>query len=58
MIIIGELINASRKAIGAAIESQDSSAIKKVAVDQVENHTNYIDVNAGFPTFHTVSPQE
>jgi hypothetical protein len=29
MIIIGELINASRKAIGTAIESQDSNSIKK-----------------------------
>jgi cobalamin-dependent methionine synthase I len=47
MIIIGELINASRKAISTAIESQDSSAIKKVASDQVEHHANYIDVNAG-----------
>ena len=31
MIIIGELINASRKAIKAAIEAQDAAAIQKVA---------------------------
>jgi len=47
MIIIGELINASRKAISIAVESQDSNAIKKIAADQAKNHTNYIDVNAG-----------
>lgn len=47
MIIIGELINASRKAIGAAIEAQDGEAIRKVAKDQFEAGANYIDVNAG-----------
>jgi len=47
MIIIGELINASRKAIGAAIEGKDAEAIKKVARDQFEAGANYIDVNAG-----------
>ena len=31
MIIIGELINASRKAIKVAIEAQDAAAIQKVA---------------------------
>lgn len=47
MFIVGELINASRKAIKAAIESQDKAAIQKVAVDQLEAGANYIDVNAG-----------
>ncbi len=47
MIIIGELINASRKAIGAAIEAEDSASIQKVALDQAEAGANYIDVNAG-----------
>ena len=47
MIIIGELINASRKAIGAAIEAQDAAAIQKVAQDQQAAGANYIDVNAG-----------
>ncbi len=47
MIIIGELINASRKAIAAAIESGDKETIQKIAKDQAENFTNYIDVNAG-----------
>ena len=47
MIIVGELINASRKSVGAAIEQNDAQAIKKLAVDQVENGADYIDVNAG-----------
>ena len=47
MIIIGELINASRKAIAAAIEAQDADVIKKVAKDQAEAGADYIDVNAG-----------
>ena len=47
MIIVGELINASRKKIAAAIESQDTAAIQAVAKDQYEHGANYIDVNAG-----------
>jgi 5-methyltetrahydrofolate corrinoid/iron sulfur protein methyltransferase len=47
MIIIGELINASRKSIGAAIEAQDAAAIQKVAKAQAEAGAAYIDVNAG-----------
>ncbi len=47
MIIIGELINASRKAVGAAIEAQDAAAIQKVAADQHAAGANFIDVNAG-----------
>ena len=47
MIIIGELINASRKAIKAAIEAKDAAAIQKVANDQAAAGADYIDVNAG-----------
>ena len=47
MIIIGELINASRKAIAEAIETQDAGAIQQVARDQAEAGADYIDVNAG-----------
>ncbi len=47
MIIIGELINASRKAIKAAIEAKDAEAIAKVATDQAAAGADYIDVNAG-----------
>ena len=47
MIIVGELINASRKKIGTAIENQDKDTIQQIAVQQFENGANYIDVNAG-----------
>ncbi|WP_319406077.1 methyltetrahydrofolate cobalamin methyltransferase [uncultured Desulfosarcina sp.] len=47
MIIIGELINASRKAIKAAIEAGDAAAIQQVATDQAKAGADYIDVNAG-----------
>lgn len=47
MLIVGELINASRKPIAAAIEAQDTGTIKKIAYDQREAGANYIDVNAG-----------
>ncbi len=47
MIVIGELINASRKVIKAAIEEKDSRAIEKVARDQADAGADYIDVNAG-----------
>jgi 5-methyltetrahydrofolate--homocysteine methyltransferase len=47
MLIVGELINASRKAIAAAIEAQDQEAIQIIAKDQFEAGANYLDVNAG-----------
>lgn len=47
MLIVGELINASRKSIAAAIEAQDAEAIKKIAKDQYEAGADYLDVNAG-----------
>jgi len=47
MIIVGELINASRKAIGAAIEAQDAAVVEKIAKDEFEAGANYVDVNAG-----------
>ena len=47
MLIIGELINASRQAIKAAIEAQDTEAIKQIALEQANAGADYIDVNAG-----------
>jgi cobalamin-dependent methionine synthase I len=47
MIIVGELINASRKSIKAVIDNQDTQAIQKVAQDQCDAGADYIDVNAG-----------
>ena len=47
MMIVGELINASRKAIRMAIEKQDVDMIQQIAKDQFEAGAHYIDVNAG-----------
>lgn len=47
MQIIGELINASRKSIAAAIERRDAAVIQQVAADEAAHGANYIDVNAG-----------
>ena len=47
MIIVGELINASRKSVGTAIEINDADTIKKLALDQFERGDDFLDVNAG-----------
>jgi 5-methyltetrahydrofolate--homocysteine methyltransferase len=47
MLLVGELINASRKSVAAAIETQDKDFIQNLAKDQFENGAAYIDVNAG-----------
>jgi 5-methyltetrahydrofolate--homocysteine methyltransferase len=47
MIIIGELINASRKQIAPAIENKDADTIQKIAKGERENGADFIDVNAG-----------
>ncbi len=47
MLVVGELINASRKVMGAAIEARDADFIKKTAGDQHQAGSDYIDVNAG-----------
>ncbi|OQB13626.1 MAG: 5-methyltetrahydrofolate:corrinoid/iron-sulfur protein co-methyltransferase [Firmicutes bacterium ADurb.Bin193] len=47
MIIIGEKINSTLKAIRPAMESRDSAAIVDLAKRQYEAGASYIDVNAG-----------
>lgn len=47
MLIVGELINASRKAMGAAIEAREAELVKKTAEEQHQAGADYIDVNAG-----------
>jgi len=47
MIVVGELINASRQAIAEAIRNQDRAAIQQVARDEAAAGASYIDVNAG-----------
>ncbi len=47
MIIVGELINASRQKVGEAIEKQDEDYIARLAREQRQAGADYIDVNAG-----------
>ena len=47
MLIVGELINASRKAMGPAIKARDAGLIIKTARDQHLAGADYIDINAG-----------
>ena len=47
MLIVGELINASRRAVKEIIENQNAEGVSKLARDQQEHGANYIDVNAG-----------
>ncbi len=47
MIVVGELINASRKNIGEALTCQNAEYIKSIARQQYEAGADYIDVNAG-----------
>jgi cobalamin-dependent methionine synthase I len=51
MLIIGELINSTRKQIRKALEEKDGAYIQALAKKQVEAGARWIDVNAGaFPT--------
>lgn len=49
MIIVGELINCTRKAIAPAVEARDASFIQDLAKQQVAAGAHYIDVNSGLP---------
>jgi len=58
MLIIGELINTSRKAIKEAVEKKDANYIKQVAREQLEAGANYIDVNCGTMVHNEVEIME
>lgn len=47
MLIIGELINTSRKAIREAVEARNAEYIQQVAKEQEAAGANYLDVNCG-----------
>jgi len=49
MLIIGELINCTRKRVGAAAQSRDAEFIKEVARNQVNAGADMLDVNGGLP---------
>lgn len=54
MLIVGELINTSRKAINEAVEKRDAEYIKKIAMEQHAAGATYIDVNCGTQVFDEV----
>jgi cobalamin-dependent methionine synthase I len=47
MLIVGELINASRKSVREIIEKKDVEGIAQLARDQRKSGANFIDVNSG-----------
>lgn len=47
MLIVGELINTSRKAVKAAVLKRDAQFIKDLAQKQFDAGADYIDVNCG-----------
>ncbi|MGQ9733018.1 MAG: dihydropteroate synthase, partial [Candidatus Zipacnadales bacterium] len=49
MIVIGELINGTRKAVAAAIEQRDMTYIQELATRQAAAGAAFIDCNAGTP---------
>ena len=49
MLLIGELINATRKKVGAAVEARDAQFIRDLALRQVAAGADMLDVNGGVP---------
>lgn len=47
MILIGEKINGTRKAVAKAIREKDAAYIRDLATTQAEGGCSYLDVNAG-----------
>lgn len=47
MLIVGELINTSRKAIKEAVAERNEKYLRSLARQQVEAGANYVDVNCG-----------
>ena len=55
MIIIGEKINSTLKAVRSAMENYEAAAIQDLAKKQYEAGATYIDVNAGM--FYNDEPE-
>jgi len=58
MLIVGELINSSRKAIKPAVENRDAAFIKELAQKQVDAGADYVDVNCGTMVFNEEETME
>lgn len=58
MLIVGELINNSRKDIKEAIEKQDAQYIADLAVQQAQAGADYIDINCGTMVYNEPETME
>jgi cobalamin-dependent methionine synthase I len=58
VLIVGELINTSRKAISEAVDNKDAKYIQKIALEQLNSGADYIDVNCGNKVFSEVDNME
>lgn len=58
MIVVGELINSTRKKVKEAMEKKDSEYIRNLALKQDEAGADFIDVNAGAFVFDEVEKLE
>ena len=47
MIVVGEVINTTKKPVEAAVKSRDTDAIRELARAQDAAGADYIDLNAG-----------
>lgn len=47
MLLMGESINGTRKAVGEAIQNRDAEFIKALALEQVEAGASILDINGG-----------
>ena len=47
MIVVGEVINTTRKSVEAAVKGRDADSIRDMARAQAEAGAHYIDLNAG-----------
>lgn len=58
MLIVGELINSSRKVISNAIDERNEQYIKEIAIEQVAAGADYLDVNCGTTVFREKETME
>ena len=58
MLIVGELINTSRKAIKPAVEQRDKQALQELARKEVEAGATYVDVNCGTMVYNEVETMQ
>ena len=52
MLIVGELINTSRKSIKAAVDAEDAAYIQQIARGQMEAGADYVDINCGTKVYN------